>query len=117
MSKQKNEFKEAEALGHIKTMPEYHEEKKPEAPKETVINDPEEFRMAVANAQMEGVDHVIVTERVLNYLLRGNKGMSLTYGNPGVRVYLEGTKADTDRMEKLTAEAYHEEYIKKMRGQ
>lgn len=117
MAKQKNEFKDAEALGHIKTMPEYTEPKMADTPGEDVIDDPDSFRMAVAHAQMEGIDHVIVTEKVMKYLLRGHKGVSLTYGDPGVRVYLQGTKEDLDRKEKLSAEAFHEQYMAEMRGE
>lgn len=120
MTKVKNEFKDAEALGHVKPLPENLElSQLPEVKesKEEVINDPEEFRMAIAHAQMEGVGHVIVSKKMLEFLMRGNKGVSLTYGSPGVRVYLEGTKESLDDLEKLSAEQFHEEYIKQMRGE
>lgn len=115
-NKNKNEFRNAEALGHITTMPEVKEQPMVADTKSDVIDNPEEFRMAVANAQMEGVDHVVVTEKVLKYLLRGNKSESLTYGDPGVRVFLEGTKDEIERVERMNAEQFHEHYIKKMRG-
>ena len=109
-------FKESEALGHIKTMPE-HIETKPQTINEVeVIDDPEAFRMAIAQAQMDGIDHVIVSERVMKYLSRGHNITSLTYGDPGVRVYLVGTKEDTDRKERLTAEQFHEVQTKEFRA-
>lgn len=117
MTKSKSDFRTAEALGHIKTMPEHVEAPKDDIKDDGVIDDPEEFRMAIANAQLEGIDHVVVSERVMKYLMRGHRGTSLTYGDPGVRVFLKGTKEDTERMEKLSAEAFHEEYIKLMRGE
>lgn len=111
-------FKDAEALGHIRTMPEHKElPKVEEQPQSTAINDPDTFRMEIARAQMDGTPHLFVTKKVMDYLLRGNKGVSITYGNPGVRVYLEGTKEGCDDLEKLSAEAFHEQYIAMMRGE
>lgn len=111
-------FKDAEALGHIRTMPEHKELPKVDEPAQsTAINDPDTFRMEIARAQMEGIPHLFVTKKVMDYLLRGNKGVSITYGNPGVRVYLEGTKEGCDDIEKLSAEAFHDHYIAMMRGE
>lgn len=108
MTKHRTDFQKLEALGHIKTMPEPEAEMVVEEPKVGVIDSPEDFRMAVATAQMEGVDHLIVTKRVFDYLLRGNKSESLTYGDPAVRIFLEGTKEEIERKEKMTAEQVHE---------
>lgn len=116
MTKSRTDFTKAEALGHIQTMPELTEATKVEVPKSDVIDNPEDFRMAIAEAQMAGADHVVVSERVLKYLLRGNKSESLTYGEPGIRVFLEGTKDEIERVERFSAEQYHEHHIKKMRG-
>ena len=113
----KDAFKDAEALGKINTMPELKHTPAVEEPNTEVITDPTQFQMAIARAQFDGIDHVIVDKNVLMSLLRGNKGVSLTYGNPGVRVYLEGTKESCEDIEKLSAEAYHEHYVAMMRGE
>lgn len=112
----RNEMKDAEALGHIKTMPEVVEAARAEAPPSVAIDNPEEFRLAVGQAQMEGIDHLLVTEKLMSYLLRGNKSESLTYGDPGIRIFVEGTKEEIERVERMNAEQFQTHYIKKMRG-
>lgn len=115
--KNRNDFRQAEALGHIKTMPEVEQQQElTEEVKPAVIDSPDDFRMAVAEAQMAGVDHLVVSERVMKYLLRGNKSEYLTYGDPGLKIFLEGTKEEIERRERMSAEQYHEYYMKKMNG-
>lgn len=105
---QSKSFKQMEALGQIKTMPEHVEPEAKEREPDDVIDDPEAFRMAVATAQMDGIPYVIVSEKVMKYLLRGNKGLSITYGDPGIRVYQVGAKEGIEELESLPSEQYHE---------
>lgn len=110
MSRSKQaDFKQAEALGHIKTMPITAEApKEEEAKADDVIDDPDSLRFAVANAQMDGVPYLFVSERVMQYIVRGKKDVSVTYGDPGVRLYVKGTKEGLDELESLPGEKFHE---------
>lgn len=109
MSKMNNEFKKAESKGQIKTMPEaelelpIQEEKMPE-----IISNPEEFRMAIGHAQMEGLDFIEVSENLFKYLLKKSKSKYLTYGNPGIKVYQVGTREEIEKEEGMGAEQHHD---------
>ena len=107
------DLKEAQAVGHLKTMPEFRvlDEKVPE-PGE-VIDDPDSFRAAIGHAQMleeVGEKHVFVSERLFNFLLKqqAKKSRYFTYGNPGIKVYREGTKESNDDIDNMSALDYHE---------
>jgi hypothetical protein len=103
------EAKEAEALGAIKTLPNFKEDQEieyNEEPTAKVIDSPREFEMAVANAQMEGDEHIEVSERLFNHLVKKAKTPYLTYGKPGIKIFKEGTKEEIQRIEKMNAEDY-----------
>lgn len=107
MNKSNQDFRTAEATGKIQTMPEVVQ--MPEVQKEVleVLDDPTSFQMAIGHAQMDGKDHVIVSERLFNHLLRGNKSNYLTYGTPGIKIYKAGTKEECDSTDAMNAEEYH----------
>jgi hypothetical protein len=66
----------------------------PEA--EPVITDIQDFYMKAQTASLMNEDYLVVNERVFNAIGRGVKSPYLTYGNPGIKVYLEGTKEKCD---------------------
>lgn len=110
------ELRKAQIKGEIATLPESMaaEEEKPEEKKAAVIDDPHSFQAAIAEAQMEGGDHVIVSEKLFQFLLKKAKGNRyLTYGNPGIKVYCEGTKEACDVEDEMSAESYHNYIMKK----
>jgi len=97
----------AEALGEIKTVPDLVTA--PDVPEEEtlgVIDDPQDFRVAVGNAQMEGHEYIEVSERLFNHLARKSKTAYLTYGEPGVKVFKVGTREEIEKIEKMSAENY-----------
>lgn len=103
-------FKKAEAIGQIKTMPKV-KEVIPEAPleqSEAIIDSPDKFQFAIGNAQMEGLDAIEVTEKLFKHLARNSKTKYLTYGKPGIKVFIEGTREEIEAEESMSAEAYHD---------
>lgn len=107
------EFEQAEMLGEIVTSP--FDDTKEEIKEEVseVIDDPNEFRMAIGQAQMEGYEYVEVSEKMFKYLLRKSKSKYLTYGDPGIKVFQVGTREEIEREESLSAEQYHEHIMRK----
>jgi hypothetical protein len=104
-----DEFGIAESLGEIRTMPEINEKAiGPVAELPEVIDNPEDFRMAIGNAQMNGAEYVEVGEKLFKYLLKNSKSKYLTYGAPGIKVYKAGTREQYEREDKMTAEAFAE---------
>lgn len=102
-----DEFKKAEALGQIKTMPAEKELPAPVEPEPIeIVNDPASFAAAIGNAQMEDIDSIEVGEKLFKHLMRNSKAKYLTYGNPGIKVYLAGTRDQIEREENMSAEAY-----------
>ncbi len=61
-----------------------------------VIKDITDFHMKASTVHLTGQDYLIVDERVYKAIGRGVVSNYLTYGNPGVKVYLEGTKESCD---------------------
>ena len=119
MSKTKSlesEVKTAEALGHIKRMPEAKEELKEEA-LEDVLSNPEEFRAAIGSAQMDGKEFVEVTEDLFKFLIRKQKTRYITYGDPGIKVYIHGTREEIENEDMMNAEDHHTYVIRKMRAE
>lgn len=109
---QKNLFKEAEALGRLKSGP-VMAEPTPEIPHESkVIDNPNDFQFAIGQAQMamqegEGEDFVEVSPELFRYLVKNQKTSYLTYGDPGIKVYLAGTREACEIRDSLSAdEAY-----------
>ena len=109
----KDAFKDAEAQKMILTMPEMVEGPVVSGDVPEIIDNPEDFRMAIGNAQMNGEDAIEVSEKVFKYIIKNNKTKYFTYGSPGVKVYKVGTKKDLDAEEKMGAEAYHDMITRK----
>jgi hypothetical protein len=105
-TKKNDSFHDAEANGQIRTLPEVATLDAITEPKLEILDTADDFRTAIGNAQMEGIDHVIVTERLFKYLIKNQTTRYLTYGDPGVKVYKEGTKKECDKEDKMNAEAY-----------
>lgn len=101
-----DEFGIAESLGQIQTMPEIEEKVLGIKEQSTVIESPEDFRIAVGQAQMEGDEYIEVGEKLFKYLLKNSKSKYLTYGDPGIKVYLKGTREKYEREDKMSAEAF-----------
>ncbi len=112
-SKKKDAFQDAEAQKLILTMPEMVEGPTVTGEVPTIIDNPEDFRMAVGNAQMNGEDSIEVSDKVFNYIIKNNKTKYFTYGSPGIKVYKVGTKDELDREESMTSEAYHDMITRK----
>lgn len=64
----------------------------------------EEFRIAVGQAQLDGIKHITVTDKLFNYLTKGSTDSYITYGSPGIKVYREGLKEKADLKDSRTAE-------------
>lgn len=106
---QRNLFKDAEALGQLKSGP-VVAEPVAETPHETkVIDNPNDFQYAIGRAQMamqegDGEDFVEVSEELFKYLVKNQKTSYLTYGSPGIKVYLAGTREACEIRDSLSAE-------------
>jgi hypothetical protein len=94
----------AESLGHIKTMPVAKTNILAEEFNDKVVDNPEDFRVAIGHAQLSGKDYIEVSEPLFNYLVKNNQTEYLTYGSPGVKVFKEGTKDKILNMENLPPE-------------
>lgn len=105
---------EAEAIGQIHRgleVPEF-EAVQPLMPSmDKVLDSPEEFRMAIGRAQLEGAPFITISDRLMTYLSRG-KDLSITYGNPGIRVYVEGAKDGLDKIERMNSDQFHTHSVK-----
>lgn len=75
----------------------------PSEPAEQVISDISEFYMRAQTAALMNEDYLVVDQKVFNAIGRGVKTNYLTYGNPGIKVYLEGTKEKCDTFDRRTA--------------
>jgi len=109
--KEQKTFRDSEALKEIKPLPMVHEPKEKEKPEVEIIDDPESFRMAIGHAQMaksEGTGDgcIEVSERMFKYLIRNQKTRYITYGDPGIKVYLAGTRAEMDKEDMMNCEEY-----------
>ena len=110
-----DEFGIAEAVGELNTLAGEFEPTK-EAKEETnIIDNPEDFRIAIGQAEMNGEKFVEVSEKLFKYLVKNSKTRYITYGDGGIKVYKAGTKEENDYIDKLTAEQYIE-YIAKQQG-
>lgn len=99
------DFANAEAAGHLKSMPMSKANMvETSAYEEKVVDNPEDFRIAIGHAQMAGKDFVEVSEELFNYLVKNNPTEYITYGSPGVKVFKEGTRAKIESLERLSPE-------------
>jgi hypothetical protein len=77
---------------------EFSDFKLKEAPKpvehqeDIVIENPSDFREALSQAQLHGIDYVVVSKKMFAYLTNNKETPWINYGEPCVRVYCEGTK-------------------------
>lgn len=85
-----------------------------DAPQVGPINDPESFRVAISHAQMEGVDEIFVTQKLMTWLTKDPMCTHMTHGDPGVHVYVEGKDKEHKRRFKQSAEQYAEEIGRKL---
>jgi predicted metal-binding transcription factor (methanogenesis marker protein 9) len=94
-------------MGEIHTMPEVDEAVfNPNVEEITFVDDPESFRMAIGAAQMNDQEYIEVGEKLFKYLLKNSKSKFLTYGSPGIKIYLQGTREQLERESKMSAEQY-----------
>jgi hypothetical protein len=105
------DFKDAEMFGKIKTAPSIPTQPVPKVEEDVVVETPSDFQEAVARAQFavtegDGKDYVVVNERLFRYIMKNQPGNYLTYGEPGVKVYLAGKKDEVDMIEAMTAEEF-----------
>ncbi len=97
-------FKDAEALGKIKTTTEALEAILPvsiDEDEEKVFDDANEFRLAIGRAGIDGASHLVISERLMRYLLKGRSDKSVMY--EGVRCYVAGAKEILDKEESMSA--------------
>ena len=66
------------------------------------IKDLAVFRSAHGQAQLAGIDHLEVSDEIFDFLCNGQDTAYINYGNPAVKVYRAGSKAQLDRIEKMT---------------
>lgn len=109
MEKQKS-FKQAEALGQIKTVAEVPEEAVEQQFEQSysIIDSPDKFQSAIGNAQLDDLDYIEVEEKLFKHLVKNSKTKYLTYGKPGIKVYKRGTREEIEAEESMSAEAYHD---------
>lgn len=79
-----------------------------------ILDNPEEFRTAIGQAQMNNVHALEVTDKLFRYLTRDSDSPFITYGDPGIKVYKVGTRQDIEGRQNMTAELYHE-YLSEQR--
>lgn len=114
---QKTLFKDAEAVGQLKSQPVVPEPDAPKAHEAKIIDNPTDFQYAVGKAQMamqegDGEDFVEVSKELFEYLVKNQKTRYITYGSPGVKVYLAGTREECEITDSLSAEEYHTREIR-----
>lgn len=98
---------------NIKTLHEQKEDVQEQEVKSLYAESPEDFRVALGQAQMEGFDHITVSEKLFNFLVKNNKTRYLTYGTPGIKIYKEGTKDECDSEDSMSFDIYNDYLVKK----
>ena len=73
-------------------------QQQPEGP----ITDLAIFRTAVAKAQLAGDEFLEVSEEIFNFICNGQETAYINYSSPAVKIYRAGTKANQDRLDKMT---------------
>ena len=102
LGKKDKDYRDAEAAGHIKSMPVTGGNIVESSDDDfKVIDNPTDFHTAIGHAQMAGRDYLEVSGDLFNYLVKNHKTPYLTYGNPGVKVFKEGTRQKIMEFEKL----------------
>ena len=67
------------------------------------ISDLAQFQSSLNLAKLKQVGHLIVTKEIFDYLAGGKPTDYIQYH--GIKVYVEGTKAEMDRLERLPIDA------------
>lgn len=65
-----------------------------------MVKDLREFQDAIAAAQMNEKSFIEVDARVFDYFTKKKAPKYFTYGQPGIRVYLEGTRDKIEKAER-----------------
>lgn len=112
--KKNSDLIKAEAMGTIQTMPSMEQgEERPLLDVPDVIDNPDDFRAAVGHAQLAGeYKEIEVSERLFKHIIKSGQATSFTYGQPGVRVFLTGTKEKVLKQEKMNTDEYNLHMIK-----
>lgn len=79
-----------------------------------VLDSYPDFQMAVSEAQLTGLDHLEVSHKLFKNLTKGIETNYLTWGQPGIKVYPEGTMKGIIEDEKMDAETHRNIAIKAM---
>lgn len=103
LAKKKDEFMQEAVLRKVETMALYVEPEPEVLQQEKACENPEEFARAVAFAQADGDGEIEVSQKLFDFLVKNNKTKYLTYGNPGVKVFVEGTKEKIKKDESMDA--------------
>jgi hypothetical protein len=75
-----------------------------------------EARQEIERARVSGDEYVEVPEDVFKFMTQGAETPFLTDGNPGVMVFVEGTREKLMSQGNMPAEVYYDKYIKKALG-
>jgi hypothetical protein len=67
--------------------------------------------MAIGQSQLAGRDYLEVSERLFRYLTKDPNTKSLTYGSPGIKVYVKGTREEIERLERMSVEQYNQHLV------
>ena len=115
MKNQQKSFKESEAMGDIKTLPETVEAQEQAKLEQSIemIDTPDKFASAIGNAQLDGLEYVEVEERLFKHLVKNSKTPYITYGKPGIKVYKRGTREELEKIDDMSAESYSTYLAKK----
>lgn len=76
---------------------------------EEIVDNPQELPGAAGRAQMDGKDHLYISEKLFNYLSSGKPTPFITYGSPGIRLYKPGTKEECEKSDFTSPEAMLQE--------
>ncbi len=79
-------------------------------------NDYLDFTNAVKTAQFTKFPYVEVTKELFDRLNDDPVSKYMTYGSPGIKVFVEGTRLEIEAEEKNSAEAQHEINIRRMKA-
>lgn len=87
--------------------------------KELGIDNYDDFQKALMSihAQTSGETHIEVTPKLFAALSQGRATNYLTYGSPGVKVYLHGTRGDIEAEERMGLDEFRTLEIKRKRGE
>lgn len=64
-----------------------------------------EFEFAIGNAPLEDIEYVEVTQKLFDHITRKQPNRYVTY--KGVKVYVQGTRAENDNIDNMTAEQFY----------